>query len=71
MVVARNSSPLHVGIGIDEMIVASDLSAIIGHTQQVIHLEDGEVSVLKKDDRLVASLRLYRILKLFRQTDFN
>jgi glucosamine--fructose-6-phosphate aminotransferase (isomerizing) len=50
IVVARNSSPLHVGIGIDEMIVASDLSAIIGHTQQVIHLEDGEISVLKKDD---------------------
>lgn len=50
LIAARNSSPLVIGVGIDEMIIASDVSAIISHTQQVIYLEDGEVSVLKKDD---------------------
>jgi len=50
LIVARNSSPLVIGVGIDEMIIASDVAAIISHTQQVIYLEDGEVSVIKKDD---------------------
>ena len=66
IIVARNSSPLHVGVGIDEMIVASDLSAIIGHTQQVIHLEDGEVSVLKRDDIETSDLNDVIIKKYFR-----
>ena len=50
LIAARNSSPLVIGVGIDEMIIASDISAIISHTQQVIYLEDGEVSVIKIDD---------------------
>jgi glucosamine--fructose-6-phosphate aminotransferase (isomerizing) len=37
------ASPLVVGIGEDEIIVASDVSAIIDRTKQVIYLEDGEM----------------------------
>jgi glucosamine--fructose-6-phosphate aminotransferase (isomerizing) len=50
LIAARNSSPLLIGVGFDEMIVASDLTAIAAFTQQVIYLADGEVSVLQKDD---------------------
>ena len=46
MVVARKGSPLIVGVGTDEYIVASDASAIVQHTKQVIYLGDGEVASL-------------------------
>ncbi|MDK1031243.1 MAG: glutamine--fructose-6-phosphate transaminase (isomerizing) [Planctomycetia bacterium] len=49
MVVARNGSPLIVGVGEREYIVASDASAIIAHTPNVIYLEDGEMATLTRD----------------------
>jgi glucosamine--fructose-6-phosphate aminotransferase (isomerizing) len=42
LVVARNGSPLILGIGDREMFVASDLAALVRHTSQVVHLDDGE-----------------------------
>ncbi len=47
MVVARKGSPLIVGVGDDEYIVASDASAIVEHTRQVIYLNDNEMAVLR------------------------
>ncbi len=49
LVVARMSSPLIIGVGENEFIVASDPSAIITRTRQVINLDDGEIAVLTKD----------------------
>lgn len=46
LVVARNGSPLLVGIGDHEMFVASDVSALVRHTSQVVHLDDGELAVV-------------------------
>src|SRR6478609_7977878 len=46
IVVARNGSPLIVGVGEKEMFVASDLAAIVRHTTTVAHLEDGELATL-------------------------
>lgn len=45
VVVARSGSPLIIGVGSDETIIASDASALLGHTQQAIYLNDGEVAV--------------------------
>ncbi|MEI6877206.1 MAG: glutamine--fructose-6-phosphate transaminase (isomerizing), partial [Spirochaetota bacterium] len=45
---ARNGSPLVVGIGEGEMLLASDVSAMIGNTKQVVYLNDGEVVVLDR-----------------------
>jgi len=43
LVAARYGSPLVVGIGDGENIVASDVAAIVSHTRNVIYLEEGEV----------------------------
>ena len=52
LVVARKGSPLIIGVGQDEYIVASDSSAIVEHTAQVIYLNDNEMAVLQPDSPL-------------------
>jgi glucosamine--fructose-6-phosphate aminotransferase (isomerizing) len=49
LVVARKGSPLIIGVGQHEYVVASDASAIVEHTTQVIYLNDNEMAVLKPD----------------------
>ena len=49
IVAARRGSPLIVGVGKDEYVVASDAAAIIQHTPQVIYLSDNEVVVISRD----------------------
>jgi glucosamine--fructose-6-phosphate aminotransferase (isomerizing) len=53
IVVARLSSPLLLGIGQNEFLVASDPAAVITHTRQVINLDDNEIAVIKPDNFFV------------------
>jgi len=50
LVVARNGSPIVLGIGESEMFVASDVAALVRYTRQVVYLEDGEVATLRPGD---------------------
>ena len=49
LVVARRGSPLIIGVGDEEFIVASDAAAIVEHTTQVIYLNDNEMAVIRPD----------------------
>lgn len=49
IVVARKGSPLILGVGNGEVFVASDASALVGYTDQVIYLRDGEIAVCTTD----------------------
>ena len=46
IVVARRGSPLIIGLGAGETLVASDASAVVAHTRQVIYLNDNDVAIL-------------------------
>ena len=49
LVVARNGSPIVLGIGDGEMFVASDVAALVRHTQQVVYLDDAEIATVRSN----------------------
>ncbi|MEK7594279.1 MAG: glutamine--fructose-6-phosphate transaminase (isomerizing) [Patescibacteria group bacterium] len=54
---ARLSSPLVIGVGDKENILASDPTAIMEHTKKVIYLEDYDVAVITKDKVTIHNLK--------------
>ncbi len=56
IVVARSGSPLVIGVGHDETLIASDASALVGHTKQAIYLNDGEVARVTKNSIEIRTL---------------
>ncbi len=49
LIAARRGSPIVLGIGDDEFIVASDASAIVSHTRRVIYLRDDELAIMTRN----------------------
>jgi glucosamine--fructose-6-phosphate aminotransferase (isomerizing) len=56
LVVARNGSPIVLGIGQSEMFVASDVAALVRYTKQVVYLDDAEVATVHATDYHTAGL---------------
>ncbi|MCB0544179.1 MAG: glutamine--fructose-6-phosphate transaminase (isomerizing), partial [Saprospiraceae bacterium] len=53
LVAARKSSPLVIGVGKDEFLVASDATPIVEHTKNVVYLNDEEVATVTLDGQMV------------------
>jgi glucosamine--fructose-6-phosphate aminotransferase (isomerizing) len=56
LVVARNGSPVILGVGDREMFIASDAAALVRHTQSIVPLDDGEIAVVRADGYETATL---------------
>jgi glutamine---fructose-6-phosphate transaminase (isomerizing) len=63
IVVARNGSPVLLGIGDKEMFAASDVAALVRYTRQVVHLDDGEIATIKADGFRTSTLDARRTTK--------
>ena len=56
IIVARRSSPMILGIGDSGMFAASDVSALVAHTRQVIYLQDDDLAILTPDGYRITTL---------------
>ena len=46
---ARKDAPLLIGFGEGENFIASDVTALVKHTRDIVYMEDGEVAILGRD----------------------
>lgn len=63
IIAARRHSPLIIGLGREEFLVASDIPAVLSHTKKIISLEDGEVADITRKGVEVYSPKRKRIKK--------
>jgi glucosamine--fructose-6-phosphate aminotransferase (isomerizing) len=71
LVGARQGSPLVVGIGNGETFLASDVTAIISHTKQVVYLEDGEMVAITPGEFRTTDLKDQEVAKKIEQVSWE
>ena len=72
MIAARKGSPLALGIKDNEFFIASDISPIIKHTQQILYLKDSEMAVINGNKYTIKSvLKDITIPKNIEQIDYK
>ena len=50
LIAVKKESPLIIGCKDDESFIASDVTALVSHTKNVIYLDDGEIAVIRPGD---------------------
>lgn len=71
MIVARRGSPLVIGVGEHECVVASDVSAIVAYTRQVIYLKDGDIARVTPEGVNVYSLDNAPVSREVQEVDWD
>ena len=71
LIAARKDSPLILGCGANGNFIASDVTAIIKHTRDVIYMEDGEIAVVTPEGVDVFDDELIPVEKTHSQVDWD
>jgi len=71
IIAARKGSPLIIGVGNDEYVVASDASAIIEHTVNVVYLNDNEMAVITRDGMRTLTIDNVPVTKEIQQIEWS
>ncbi len=71
IVVAKDQSPLVLGIGEGEMLAASDIPALLAHTRDVIFLQDGEMALLKRSGAEITKLDGTKVERPVKRIDWS
>lgn len=70
IIAVRKGSPLVIGIGDDEFLLASDATPIIEHTQKVVYLKDEEIAVLRRGHAMEVTT-IYNVPHTFKITELE
>lgn len=71
LVVAKNDSPLVIGLGQGETLCGSDIPALLGHTRDMIFLEDGELAELTRDGARIETIDGRPVKRAPKRIDWN
>jgi glucosamine--fructose-6-phosphate aminotransferase (isomerizing) len=71
LVGVRNGSPLVVGVADDEFFLASDVSAILKHTRQVIYLDDKEMAIVEPPGFRTMTIEAVTVDKAIQEVDWD
>ncbi len=71
IIAARKGSPLVIGVGENEMFIASDATALISHTKKVVYLEDGEIVQISNNSFITKTITDEEIEKQVHELDLS
>lgn len=71
LIIARNGSPLVLGIMDDGYLVASDVAPIVRYTDRVVYLEDGEMAQVERDCFEITNLKRKKVSKKVSKIDWT
>ena len=71
LVVARRGSPLILGVGDGEIFAASDVAALVSHTDKVVYLQDDDVAVLRPGGYEIGNLERRHIRRETETVDWD
>ena len=71
LLATRKGSPLLIGVGDNEHVVASDVSAFIGRTRNVVYLQDGEVADVRANELNLTSAEAAVIAPIVNEVTWN
>ncbi|MCH2176018.1 MAG: glutamine--fructose-6-phosphate transaminase (isomerizing) [Lentisphaeria bacterium] len=71
IIVARKGSPIVIGVGTDETVIASDVAAVVKHTNNVIYLDDGDVAEVSVDNIEIRNLDAVPVSRKVDKVDWD